>query len=71
MGVSYSVHFYRKVLGLSFSVPRGTVAIRAARDEARAVEAAKRRFARRQGVQDWTWCADAFDICPDERSPQA
>jgi len=63
-----SVHFYRNVLGLPFSVPRGTVSIRAARDEARAVEAAKRKFARRQGLGDWHWCADHYEVCPAERS---
>jgi hypothetical protein len=50
--VSCSVRFYRNVLGVPFSVPRGSVAIRSARDEARAVEAAKRRFARWQGVSN-------------------
>ena len=60
--LSFTVHFYRKVLGLSFLVPRGTVEIRSARSEARAIEAAKRKFARRQKVESWTLRADCFDL---------
>ena len=60
------VHFYRSLFGVPFAVPRGRVEIRLARDEARAIEAAKRKFARRQGVPDWSLRADRFDIvCPD------
>ena len=63
--MSWQVHFYRRVLGVPFAVPRGSVEIRLARDEARAIEAAKRRFARRKGIEDWTLLADDFDIvCP-------
>jgi hypothetical protein len=56
------VHFYRVVLGVPFSLPQGSVHIVAAKNEARAVEAAKRRFARRRGVADWTLRADSFDV---------
>lgn len=63
--VSCLVHFYRKVLGVPFLVPRGTVQIRSARDETRAIEAAKRKFARKQGVESWNLRADSFDlVCP-------
>jgi hypothetical protein len=73
--VSCVVHFYRNVLGIPFIVPRGTVEIRSARDESRAVEAAKRKFARRQGVNSWTFRADTFDHvcatgCPDQHLTQ-
>jgi hypothetical protein len=57
-----SVHFYRKILGVPFSVAQGTVEIGCARDEARAVLAAQRRFERRLGIQDWKMRADSFDI---------
>jgi hypothetical protein len=68
--LSCRVHFYRNVLGLPFSVPRGRVEIRRARDETRAIEAAKRRFARRQGVADWSLIADHFDVvCPGHEQP--
>jgi hypothetical protein len=60
--VSCVVHFYKKVLGLRFSLPQGTVRIVAARNEARAAEAAKRRFARRHKVADWSFRADSFDV---------
>lgn len=59
--IACRVYFYRTVLGLPFSAPKGSVDIRSARDESRAVEAAKLRFARRHGVSDWTVRADAFD----------
>jgi hypothetical protein len=70
------VHFYRNVLGIPFIVPRGTVEVRSARDESRAVEAAKRKFARRQGVESWTFRADSFDLvcpdrCPDQHLPRS
>jgi hypothetical protein len=65
--VSCVVYFYRKVLGLPFSIPKGAVPIRSARSEARAIEAAKLKFARRQRVEDWSVRADSFDlICPDK-----
>ncbi len=60
--VGCSIHFYRKVLGVPFSVAQGTIEIRCARDEARAVEAAKRRFERRLGIEHWTIRADSFDV---------
>jgi len=60
--VNCSVQFYRNVLGVPFIVPRGTVNIRSARDERRAIEAAKRKFARNQGVESWTLRADTFDL---------
>jgi hypothetical protein len=68
--VDCSVHFYRNILGVPFLVPRGTVTIRSARDESRAIEAAKRKFARNQGVESWALRADTFDLvrptgCPD------
>ena len=64
--VSCSVYFYRKILGVPFAAPQGKVRIRLARNQIRAVEAAKRRFARRLGLSDWRLGADAFDlVCPD------
>jgi hypothetical protein len=64
--VNCDAHFYRKILGVPFSLPRGTVHIRRARDQTRAIEAAKLRFARYQGVTDWSLRADCFDlVCPD------
>ena len=64
--VSCSVYFYRRVLGLRFAAPQGKIEIRAARDEARAVQAAKQRFARRLKLQDWQLAADCFDVvCPE------
>jgi len=74
--VNCSVHFYRNVFGVPFIVPRGTVNIRSARDETRAIEAAKRKFARTQGVESWTLRADTFDLVrlsglpdPDRSTP--
>lgn len=64
-----SVHFYRKVLGLPFAVAQGTVEIRLARNEARAVAAAKHRFERRLRIEDWTLRADCFDVGPPRFSP--
>ena len=61
-----SVHFYRKILGVPFAAPQGKVEIRFARNQIRAVEAAKRRFARRLGLSHWRLGADDFDlVCPD------
>lgn len=60
--ISCSVHFDRKILGVPFSVAQGTVETVCARDEARAVLAAQRRFERRLGIQDWKMKADSFDI---------
>lgn len=60
--VGCSIHFYRKILGIPFAVAQGTVEIRSARDEARAVEAAKRRFERRFGIEYWRIRADSFDV---------
>ena len=60
------VHFYRNVLGVPFAVPKGTVQIRLAHNESRALEAAKRKFARRFGVRDWSLRADQFDIVSAE-----
>jgi hypothetical protein len=60
--VACLVHFYRKVMGVPFLVPKGTVTIKSARDESRAIEAAKRKFARMQGVESWNLRADAFDL---------
>ncbi|MBM0204548.1 hypothetical protein JNW90_16740 [Micromonospora sp. STR1s_5] len=60
--VGCSIHFYRKILGLPFAVAQGTVQIRSARDEVRAVEAAKRRFERRLGIEHWRIRADSFDV---------
>ncbi len=65
--MSYLVHFYRSVLDVPFAVPRGRIEIRSARDEARAVEAAKRKFARRVGVPDWSLRADQFDVVSTEQ----
>ncbi len=63
--VSCWVYFYKSVFGVPFALPQGRVEIRSARDEARAIEAAKHKFARRQGVRDWSLRADRFDIvCP-------
>jgi hypothetical protein len=56
------VYFYKKVCGVPFSLPQGSVRISIARTEARALEAAKRRFARRRGVDDWTLRADSYDL---------
>jgi hypothetical protein len=68
--MSYLVHFYRSVLGVPFALPRGRIEIRSARDEARAVAAAKRKFARRLGVPDWSLRADRFDVvCSDQAVP--
>ncbi len=59
------VYFYRTIFGVQFAVPQGRIEIRSARDEARAIEAAKRKFARRQNVLDWRLRADRFDVvCP-------
>lgn len=60
--VGCSIHFYRKIFGLPFAVAQGTVQIRSARDEVRAIEAAKRRFERRFGIRDWRSRADSFDV---------
>ena len=60
--VGCSVHFYRRVLGVPFAVAQGTVEIRCARDEGRAIQAAKRRFERRLRIEDWRIRADAFDV---------
>ena len=60
--VSCSVHFYRKILGVPFAAPQGKIEIRWARNQVRAVEAAKRRFARRLSLSDWRLAADSFDI---------
>jgi hypothetical protein len=56
------VYFYKKVLGVPFYLPQGAVRISLARSEDRAIAAAKLRFARRLGVQDWNVRADSFDL---------
>ena len=56
------IHFYKTILGVPFPLPQGSIHIAAAKNEARAVEAAKRRFARRRRVADWTLRADSFDV---------
>jgi hypothetical protein len=63
-----TIHFYRTVFGVPFAVPRGSVEIRSARDEIRAIEAAKLRFARRHHLLTWTLRADAFDVARDAES---
>jgi hypothetical protein len=60
--LKWVVYFYRKVTGVPFSLPQGAVYILFARNEVRAVKAAKRRFARRHGVRDWRLRADSFDL---------
>ena len=60
--VNCVVYFYKKVLGVPFSLPQGAVRIVSARNEERAVEAAKRRFARRYKVADWSIRADCCDM---------
>ncbi len=61
-----TIHFYRTVLGVPFAIPKGSIEIRSARNETRAVEAAKLRFARRHRLLTWTLMADAFDMaCND------
>jgi hypothetical protein len=60
--VSCIVYFYKKVFGVPFSLPQGSVRISCARSEARAVEAAKLRFARSHCVEDWILRADSFDL---------
>jgi hypothetical protein len=62
MMIQCVVHFYRTILGVPFSLPQGSIHIAAAKNEARAVEAAKRRFARRRGVASWKLGADSFDV---------
>jgi hypothetical protein len=47
---------------------RATV-IRAARSPERAAAAAKRRFARREGVRDWSVHADALEVEPLDPEP--
>jgi hypothetical protein len=61
------VYFYRKVLGVPFSIPKGAVPIRSARSEERAIEAAKLKFARLQGVDNWDVRADSFDLICDDK----
>lgn len=56
------VNFYRTYLGVPFALSGGTIEVRSARDEDRAVKAAKRKFARRFGVDDWSMLADDFEV---------
>ena len=56
------VYFYKKVFGVPFSLPQGAIHISRARNEARAVEAAKRKFARLHRVTEWQLRADSFDL---------
>jgi hypothetical protein len=56
------VYFYKDIFGVPFSLPQASIHIAAAKNKARAVEAAKRKFARRRGVADWTLRADSFDV---------
>ncbi len=56
------VYFHKRVFGVPFSLPQGSVRITLARNGARAVEAAKLRFARRHGVEHWNLRADSFDL---------
>jgi hypothetical protein len=65
------IHFYKTILGVPFCLPQGSIHIVAAKNEARAVEAAKRRFARRRGVADWTFRADSFDVVRPLRNAHA
>ena len=60
--VSCVVYFYKQVCGVPFSLPQGSVHISFARNEDRAIEAAKRKFATRRGVPDWKVRADSFDL---------
>ena len=70
--VTCSVYFYRQILGVRFAAPQGKVEVRLARNRIRAVEAAKRKFARRLGLSDWRLAADAFDfVCPDTYSRES
>jgi hypothetical protein len=67
-----TIHFYRTVFGVPFAVAKGSIEIRSARDETRAIEAAKLRFARRHRLLSWTLRADTFDMaCNDARRRSA
>jgi hypothetical protein len=63
------VSFYREVFGVPFEIARGSIPIASARSEARAIEAAKRKFARRHGVTEWTLLADGFDCFQSSDAP--
>jgi hypothetical protein len=66
-----TVHFYRTVFGVPFAVAKGSIEIRSARDEIRAIEAAKLRFARRHQLLSWTLRADTFDMACNDASRQS
>jgi ribulose-5-phosphate 4-epimerase/fuculose-1-phosphate aldolase len=57
-----TIHFYRTVFGVPFAVPKGSIEIRSAHNEGRAIEAAKLRLARRHRLFAWTLIADTFDM---------
>lgn len=65
------MNFCRTYLAVQFSVAAGTVELRSARGEERAVAAAKFRFARRFGFDDWSMVADQVSIvCQEGRVGQ-
>ena len=71
----YRVRFIKDICddtGHSHRCVEGVVDIRSARDQARAVRAAQRRFERMKKIRRWNMYADRFelDIDRDEPSPR-
>ena len=66
--VYFRASFYKRFLGMPVG-SRGTIEIRSARDRARALEAAKRKFARQHKVAHWGLRADSFVVFgPEEQT---
>ena len=69
--MSYRVSFFKNLLstdGHQFRCLQQSIVIRRARSDARAVEAAKRRFERLCHVADWRLYADGVELEMDQRS---
>jgi hypothetical protein len=68
--MSYRVSFFKDLIssdGHQFRCLQQNIVIRRARNDDRAVEAAKRRFQRLCHVADWRFYADGFELRASEQ----
>jgi hypothetical protein len=68
--VHYRIRFIKNICddsGHPHKCVEGVVDIHQARDESRAIEAAKRRFERMKKIQRWDMYADTFELDTDQR----
>jgi hypothetical protein len=63
--ISYRVTFFKNLVnsnGHQFKCPQGSIDIRRARSDERALKAAQRRFERAKKIGDWTLYADVAEL---------